>query len=610
MSKLDELIREYCPDGVEYKTLGQVAHYAKNRIDADAVTENTYVGVENLLQNKAGKTVAVSVPTKGTVIAFNPHDILIGNIRPYLKKIWLSDCAGGTNGDVLVIQIDERERLLPKYLFYVLSSDRFFLYDMQNSKGAKMPRGNKAAILKYRIPVPPLPVQGEIVRILDNFTELTAELTARKKQYEYYRDKLLTYNYDVELFNISDIAETSIGLATSVSQHKRENGVILLHNSDIQQNKIVLKTVEYISKEFAQKNKKKILRKGDIITVHTGDVGTSAVIDDEYDGAIGFTTITTRIKDTARVNPYFLCHYLNSHKCKQDIASMTISDRSNLNQKSFDTIQIPVPSLEIQERLVQVLDNFDAICSDLKIGLPAEIKARKKQYEYYRDQLLTFAESGRMLVDRQTDRQTALNAIKLIQYVFGWVEIELGMIGKVSMCKRILKSETNTENGVPFYKIGTFGKHADAYVSREKFEEYKTRYSYPKKGDVLISAAGTIGRTVVYNGEDAYYQDSNIVWIANDEQIVLNSYLRYVYQLQPWVASNGGTIARLYNDNISRAKVRIPSLREQARIVHILDRFDALTTDIAHGLPAEIEARRKQYEYYRDKLLTFKERKG
>ena len=200
--------------------------------------------------------------------------------------------------------------------------------------------------------------------------------------------------------------------------------------------------------------------------------------------------------------------------------------------------------------------------------------------------------------------------IKLIQHVFGWVEIELGMIGKVSMCKRILKSETNTENGVPFYKIGTFGKHADAYISREKFEEYKTRYSYPKKGDVLISAAGTIGRTVVYNGEDAYYQDSNIVWIANDEQIVLNSYLRYVYQLQPWVASNGGTIARLYNDNISRAKVRIPSLREQARIVHILDCFDALTTDIAHGLPAEIEARRKQYEYYRDKLLTFKERKG
>lgn len=86
MSRLEELIAELCPEGVEVVELGQVAHYAKNRIDADAVTENTYVGVENLLQNKAGKIVAVSVPTKGTVIAFNPHDILIGNIRPYLKK--------------------------------------------------------------------------------------------------------------------------------------------------------------------------------------------------------------------------------------------------------------------------------------------------------------------------------------------------------------------------------------------------------------------------------------------------------------------------------------------------------------------------------------------
>ena len=310
--------------------------------------------------------------------------------------------------------------------------------------------------------------------------------------------------------------------------------------------------------------------------------------------------------NTPEVLPRYYFHYMRSAFLPYIQKTMFQGSVASIRRPMLNQFPVPVPAMDVQRRLVDVLDNFESICTDLNIGLPAEIEARKKQYEYYRDQLLTFAESGRMLVDRQTE----LNAIKLIQYVFGWVEIELGMIGKVSMCKRILKSETNTEDGVPFYKIGTFGKRADAYISREKFKEYKTRYSYPKKGDVLISAAGTIGRTVVYNGEDAYYQDSNIVWIANDEQIVLNSYLRYVYQLQPWVASNGGTIARLYNDNISRAKVKIPSLKEQARIVHILDRFDALTTDIAHGLPAEIEARRKQYEYYRDKLLTFKERKG
>ena len=177
------------------------------------------------------------------------------------------------------------------------------------------------------------------------------------------------------------------------------------------------------------------------------------------------------------------------------------------------------------------------------------------------------------------------------------------------MCKRILKSETSADGDIPFFKIGTFGKTPDAYISKEKFAFYKVNYPYPNKGDILISAAGTIGRTVIFDGKDAYFQDSNIVWISNDESIVLNSYLYYYYQLQPWNASTGGTIARLYNDNITKTKILIPSINEQKRIVAILDRFNTLCNDITSGLPAEIEARKKQYEYYRDKLLTFTEKK-
>ena len=191
--------------------------------------------------------------------------------------------------------------------------------------------------------------------------------------------------------------------------------------------------------------------------------------------------------------------------------------------------------------------------------------------------------------------------------MFGYVRISLGDIGSICMCKRILKSQTNTVSGVPFYKIGTFGKEADAYISQETFNEYRSKYNFPKKSDVLISAAGTIGRTVVYDGKPAYFQDSNIVWIDNDESIVLNSYLHYCYELKPWKASEGGTIPRLYNDNIAKAVIAVPPIEEQKRIVSILDRFDAICNDLASGLPAEIEARQKQYEYYRDKLLTFKE---
>lgn len=170
-----------------------------------------------------------------------------------------------------------------------------------------------------------------------------------------------------------------------------------------------------------------------------------------------------------------------------------------------------------------------------------------------------------------------------------------------------MKSETAEQGDIPFYKIGTFGGQANAYISMETYEKYKSQYSFPKKGDILISAAGTIGRTVIYDGEPAYYQDSNIVWVDNNEKIVLNKYLYYCYQLNPWSISTGGTIARLYNDNISNAVITIPPLAEQKNIISILDRFNSLCNDISEGLPAEIEARQKQYEYYRDKLLSFKE---
>ena len=238
-------------------------------------------------------------------------------------------------------------------------------------------------------------------------------------------------------------------------------------------------------------------------------------------------------------------------------------------------IKLPVPPLEVQREIVRVLDNFTFLTAELT----AELTARRKQYEYYRNNILSF--------NSQVIWKT------------------LGQIGKISMCKRIMKNETSAQGDVPFYKIGTFGKQADAYISWETFEKYRNQYSYPKKGDILISAAGTIGRTVVFDGKPAYFQDSNIVWIDNDESQVLNTFLYYWYQTNPWKASTGGTIARLYNDNIAKAKVPVLPIEVQRRLVKTLDNFDAVCNDLNIGLPAEINARKKQYEYYRDFLLTF-----
>ncbi|MCQ2340580.1 MAG: restriction endonuclease subunit S [Paludibacteraceae bacterium] len=155
-----------------------------------------------------------------------------------------------------------------------------------------------------------------------------------------------------------------------------------------------------------------------------------------------------------------------------------------------------------------------------------------------------------------------------------WKKYKLGDIGQIRMCKRILKEETNPIVGIPFYKISTFGQMADVYISPDTYLRYKKLYAFPKKGEVLISAAGTIGRTVIYNGEDAYFQDSNIVWIENDETKVLNEYLYYCYQNIQWKISNGSTILRLYNDDIRNTQISVPDLPTQKRIASVLSNID------------------------------------
>ena len=325
--------------------------------------------------------------------------------------------------------------------------------------------------------------------------------------------------------------------------------------------------------------------------IYQASKSNPVIIFDDFTGAFKWVDFPFKVKSSAMklLTPNgkallrYIFHYMGCLNFSSD-------EHKRLWIATYSKFKIPVPPLEVQREIVQVLDSFTMLTAERSAGLSAELSARKKQYEYYRDQLLSFNNVRGVLTFANPESVR-------------WMT--LGEIGKVSMCKRILKSETSAEGEVPFFKIGTFGGKADAYISYQKYEEYKSKYSFPKKGDVLISAAGTIGRTVVYDGKPAYFQDSNIVWIDNDESIVLNSFLNYCYKTQPWKASEGGTIARLYNDNIARTKIPVPPIEIQNRIVKVLDNFDSICSDLQIGLPAEIDARKKQYEYYRDLLLSF-----
>lgn len=185
-----------------------------------------------------------------------------------------------------------------------------------------------------------------------------------------------------------------------------------------------------------------------------------------------------------------------------------------------------------------------------------------------------------------------------------WTTYSIGQIGEPLMCKRILKEQTEESGDVPFYKIGTFGRKADAYISRGLYEEFKSKYSYPKKGDILISAAGTIGRLVVFDGEDAYFQDSNIVWLGNDETIVLNLYLYWAFQNMKWQSEDGGIVSRLYNNNFKAMQLVVPPLPEQRRIAAALGDMDKLIDNLSK----RIEKKKAIKQGAMQELLTGKKR--
>lgn len=284
-----------------------------------------------------------------------------------------------------------------------------------------------------------------------------------------------------------------------------------------------------------------------LLIAGNGDVGRVSY----YKGKFEAYQRTYVLSDFMGVQPRFL-YLLLEGNLRNTVSKQKLGNTMPYIKKGMLTdFQVPVAPLPEQHRIVAILDEaFDGIAT-AKANAEKNLQNARALFESHLQSV--FTKRGE-----------------------GWVEAPLGAIGKVSMCKRIFKDQTTATGDIPFYKIGTFGKEADSFIPNQIYGEYRTKYPFPKKGDVLISAAGTIGRRVIYDGRDAYFQDSNIVWIDNDEKRLLNHYLYHFYGACDWNSTQGATISRLYNDNLRQIVIPFPkSLNEQRRIIAQLDALAA-----------------------------------
>ena len=343
----------------------------------------------------------------------------------------------------------------------------------------------------------------------------------------------------------------------------------------------VNETAKFISEETAAKQKK--ASKNDVIMAVTSEnvEDVCKCVAWLGEGEVAVSGHTAIIHHT--LNPKYLVYWLHSSMFySQKIKLAHGTKVIEVSPNSLESVVLPVPPLPVQQEIVRILDHFTELTAELQEQLIKEEQLLSLKQKYYLNKLVS----------------------SNIQYETR----QLRDLMNVRMCKRIQKNQTVSNGSIPFYKNGTLGKEADTYIPVELYEEYKAKYPYPEKGAVMLSTAGTVGRAWIFDGKPAYFQDSNVVWLENDENFVSNEYLYWFCLSMPWKLPSRGTIKHLHNDMILDTYISVPPLHIQNDCINFLKAAINNFELMRESLLSEISNRQKQYEYYRDKILTFPEK--
>jgi len=431
MNKIEKLIAKLCPNGVEFIPLNMLTYNITN-IKWSNTKNNKFKYIDlasvNRTTHSIDNTIIIdseTAPSRAQRVVYR-KDIIFGTTRPTLLRYCLipEEYSGQICSTGFCVLRTKPELLLPNYLFHFLGSAAFCNYVATNQRGSNYPSISDKSVRAYRIPIPPLEIQQEIVNILDTFSELeaelklelNAELEARRKQYQYYRDELLNFSGalssihnqigltsadKVEFRLLGETASYTRGVSYKKSNEEIGGALRVLRSNNItlESNNLNFIDVKTLSNSVRIREDQWLRPNDILISAASGSkehVGKVAFIDEEIGYSFGAFMAVVRSKETSceTLNQKFLYYLLSSRIFEKYLeTSLKSTTINNLNAGIMKNFRIPIPPLEVQQQIVSILDKFDALVNDLSIGIPAEIAARRKQYEYYRDKLLTFKEA-------------------------------------------------------------------------------------------------------------------------------------------------------------------------------------------------------------------------
>lgn len=391
MNRVEELIQQLCPNGVEWKKLGDyIELYTGEQLNKDAMLSDGVYPVMNGGVLASGFTDSFN--EEADTITISQGGASAGFVNWMESKFW----AGAHCFIVKVIN----DKIINRYLYFFLKNSERKM--MLSKYGAGIPSLSKESVNKLLIPIPPLPIQQDIVRILDTFTELTAnlqtELDARKKQYAYYRDCLLNFEGvdGVEWKKLGEIGLFYGGLSGKTKKDFEEGNAKYVTYSNIFNNIAVNLNINDVV-NILPGEKQNVIAYGDVIFTGSSETpdecGMSSVVTEIINEPIYLNSFCFgfRLNNLSLYEPGFLKFLFRSNNIRNEIKKTANGvTRYNISKKLFSQIEIPIPPLPEQRRIVAILDKFETLVNDLSVGLPAELEARRKQYEYYRDKLLTF----------------------------------------------------------------------------------------------------------------------------------------------------------------------------------------------------------------------------